>query len=271
MSKHIEFTHQAFAAYSSRNFEQALALLCKGLDHWESPAHRLSNASYNAIYDALEMIEALLVYVTVWESNDYVVQLLQTIRKSLDDVKEVVWDDFQQHIEEFKVLLQGVRIGFNFFNNNNLALLDANPILSFALTEEGTITLLKSRGNAKVDALVEAFNACFRAELTSLEQCEKEIKAALDLGDVSRAKYLLEWMMEQYPESKKQAFLQLGHLYFEEESYQKAAESYMKTIVMGTPKEFVRDNVQVACNRLAADASNSKEANRWREVLINFF
>ncbi|CAA6829841.1 MAG: Unknown protein [uncultured Aureispira sp.] len=40
---------------------------------------------------------------------------------------------------------------------------------------------------------------------------------------------------------------------------------------MGTPKESVRKNIQVACNALAADTENSKEAARWREVLINFF
>ena len=104
-----------------------------------------------------------------------------------------------------------------------------------------------------------------------LEQCQKEVQKALNSKDIRSAQTLLEFMMEQYPESKKQAFLQLGHLHYQEKDYQKATEAYMKTIVMGTPKESVRKNIQVACNTLAREAESSKEAARWRDVLINFF
>lgn len=271
MPKHIEFTHQAFAAYSSRNFESALSLLCKALYYWQPASQQLSNASYNALYDAVEMIETLSAYLAIWETNAYSTEVIQNLKSSLNNLKEMDWEHFNQQVETFRTLLEGVQIGFDFFENNELSLVEPDPILSFALTKEGEIELLKWEESPKVDALVVAFNACFKLEMKSLGQCEKEVQKALDVEDRTKAKSLLEFMMEQYPESKKQAFLQLADLHFQAEDYQKSAEAYMKTIVMGTPKELVRENIQIACNALAANAENSKEAARWREVLINFF
>jgi tetratricopeptide (TPR) repeat protein len=271
MPKHIEFTHQAFAAYSARNFEYALSLLCKALYYWEPTNQALSNARYNALYDAVEIAENLSIHLAVWETNAYTKEVIQGLKHSLDHLKEVNWTHFNQEVEAFKNLLKGVQIGFNFFNNNQLSFLEPYPILSFSLTKENAIELLKWEESARTAELVVAFNACFRLEMTSLEQCQKEVQKALNSKDIRSAQALLEFMMEQYPESKKQAFLQLGHLHYQEKAYQKATEAYMKTIVMGTPKESVRANIQIACNTLAREAENSKEAARWREVLINFF
>lgn len=271
MSKYIELTHQAFAAYSARNFGQAINLLCKAFKHWTLKEEELSNPNYNALYDAVEMVENLSVYLTIWERNTYVVEIIDAFKHSLDHLNKTNLSSLEQQIELFKGLLNGVQIGMDFFNNNGLSLFPEQPIVSFELTTNATIKLLKWEHSTRADALIIAFNACFRLEMTSLEQCQKEVQKALDSEDIPRVKALLELMMEQYPTSKKEAFLQLGHVYFQEEAYQKAAESYMKTIVMGTPKELVRSNIQVACNALAAEAENSKEAARWRGVLINFF
>lgn len=271
MPKHIELTHQAFAAYSSRNFESALSLLCRALNYWQPTNKRLSDGSYNALYDAVEIAENLSIYIPIWETNVYTNKTIQTLKNSLNDLEAIDWVKFKEQVEAFKNLLEGAQIGFDFFSNNELSLLDSNPILSFALTQTGEIELLKWTRSPKVDALIVAFNACFKLEMTSVEQCQKEIQKALDTEDTTRAEALLGLMMEEYPENKRQAFLQLADLHFQAKAYQKAAEAYMKTIVLGTPKESVRKNIQVACNALAAETENYKEAARWREVLINFF
>lgn len=271
MLKHIELTHQAFAAYSSRNFDYALSLLCRALNYWQATHQGLSDGTYNALYDAVEMAENFLLHIPVWEATTYASETVQVLKDSLNDLEIIDWAEFNQQVEAFKDLLEGVQIGFDFFSNNELSLLDSNPIVSFALPQKGEIELLKWAENPRVEALIAAFNACFKVEMTSVEQCKKEIQKALDAKDNRRAEALLELMMEQYPEHKKQAFLQLADLHFEAKAYQKAAEAYMKTIVLGTPKESVRANIQIACNALAAETENSKEAARWREVLINFF
>lgn len=271
MPKHIELTHQAFAAYSSRNFEYALSLLCRALDYWQATNQRLSDSTYNALYDAVEMVENFLLHIPVWEVTIYTSETIQVLKDSLGDLESMDWAEFNQQVEAFKVLLEGVQIGFDFFSNNELSLLDSNPIVSFSLSQKGEIELLKWRESPRVEAIIAAFDACFKIEMTSLEQCKKEIQKALNAKDNRRVEALLELMMKQYPEHKKQAFLQLADLHFQAKAYQKAAEAYMKTIVLGTPKESVRANIQVACNALAAETENSKEAARWREVLINFF
>lgn len=271
MPKHTELTHQAFAAYSSRNFESALSLLCRALNYWQPTDKPLSDGSYNALYDAVEMVENFSIHLPIWEKNAYSNKTIQGLKDTLDHLETIDWAEFNEQVEAFKHLLEGVQIGFDFFSNNGLSLVDSNPILSFALTQTGEIELLKWTESLQVETLIDAFKACFKLEMTSLEQCQKEIQKALDISDVKRAEVLLELMMEAYPANKKQAFLQLGDLHFQAKAYQKAAEAYMKTVVLGTPKESVRKNIQVACNALAADTENSKEAARWREVLINFF
>lgn len=271
MPKHTDLTHQAFAAYSSRNFGYALSLLCKALYYWQPTDQPLSNATYNALYDAVEIAENLSIHLAIWERNAYTTEVIQTLKASLIDLKDIDWAEFNEQVELFKNLLEGAQIGFDFFKNNGLSLLEPNPILSFALTPKGAIELLKWTESPQVDALIVAFDACFKLEMKSLEQCEKEVQKALKTEDTERAEALLEFMMKQYPQSKKQAFLQLADLHFEVKAYQKATEAYMKTIVMGTPKESVRDNIRIACNALAAEAETSKEAARWRGVLINFF
>jgi len=271
MPKHIELTHQAFAAYASRSFESALSLLCRALNYWQPTDKPLSNGSYNALYDAVEMAENLSKHISIWESNAYSNKTIQALKDALDHLERIDWTKFNQQVETFKHLLEGVQIGFDFFSNNGLSLLEPNPIISFALTSKGEIELLKWRDSPRVDALILAFKACFKLEMTSLEQCQKEVQKALNLEDTVRAATLLKLMMQEYPENKKQAFLQLADLHFQAKDYQKAAEAYMKTVVLGTPKELVRKNIQVACNALAAETENYKEAARWREVLINFF
>jgi tetratricopeptide (TPR) repeat protein len=271
MPKHIELTHQAFAAYSSRNFESALSLLCRALNYWQPNNQRLSDGTYNALYDAVEIAENLSIHIPIWERNIYTSENIDALKKSLNELDTIDWAEFNEQVIAFKKLLEGAQVGFDFFSNNGLALVDSNPILSFALSQKEEIELLKWKDSPKVDALILAFNACFKIEMTSLEQCENEIQKALDSGDTARVESLLTFMMEQYPENKKQAFLQLADLHFQAKAYQKAAEAYMKTVVLGTPKESVRKNIQVACNTLAAETENSKEAARWREVLINFF
>lgn len=271
MPKHIELTHQAFAAYSSRNFEYALSLLCRALDHWQASNERLSDGTYNALYDAVEIAINLSMHIPVWEPTAYTNEIIQLLKDSLDDLEVIDWTLFNTQVEEFKKVLEGVQIGFDFFSNNELSLLESNPIVSFSLPQKGEIALLKWTKNPQIESLIAEFNACFKIEMTSLEQCEKEIQKALEAKDNKRAEALLKLMMEQYPENKKQAFLQLADLHFQVKAYQKAAEAYMKTVVLGTPKELVRTNIQVACNALAAETENSKEAARWREVLINFF
>ena len=78
-------------------------------------------------------------------------------------------------------------------------------------------------------------------------------------------------MIQEFSESKKEGFLRLGELYFKRKEYAKATDAFMKTIIMGTHKDLVKSQGEIACNILASEAEDPEEAGRWRELLINFF
>lgn len=271
MDKHIELTHQAIAVYSARNFEEAIVLLQKAFSNLKFSNLKFSNATYNAIADALEMVELLFEHLTILERNQMTDLILQALKGSLMDLAKVNLETFSEQLGRFTSLLDGLQVGFNFFNQQQISLLETEPMISFDLVEADQIQLFKWRNDSEVMKLVEAFNNSFAPQTKSLEACRQAIEEALEKEDKAAAEELLLYMIERYPKSKQQAFLNLGHLYFKDKAYQKATEAYMKTIVMGTSKEEIKTEIQTACNALAAAAKTSKEASRWRELLINFF
>ncbi|BDS11339.1 tetratricopeptide repeat protein [Aureispira anguillae] len=271
MQKHIELTHQAIAAYSSHNFEQAMDLLCKAFRQLHFSDLIFSDATYNAIFDAVEMVDVLFEHLPVLERSEEADLTIQNLKIALEELNLVEVDFFSKQVDDFQLLLKGLRVGFDFFEKRQIPLKIQPPMVSIAFKKGAYIQLIKWQNSAEVDRIINAFNASFSTPNSSLEDCQQQLELALSEGDKQRAEELLEDMMKRYPESKKQAFLKLGNLYFETKNYQKATEAYMKTIVLGTPKEMVRSNVQTACNALAAAAENPKEAGRWRDLLMNFF
>lgn len=269
MSKYIRLTHEAVATYSLGDFEQAVILLGRAFEQISLEHLDGSNATYNALFDAVEMVEALFNYLPILEKNADVTSILHQFKTGLEDFNTGSSFLEEHQIDDFKLLLKGLQVGFNFFLSHQISLQEQQPMLSFAVTQQGEIQLIKWQNSPKIDQIVADFTSCFA--IKSKAHCQQAYEKALAQGNKTEAKRLLVYMMDHYPESKKQAFLDLGDLYFEENAFQKATEAYMKTIVLGTAKEVVRPKIQVACNALAANATNSKEAGRWRDLLMNFF
>lgn len=271
---HILLTHQAIAEFFARNFEQTAKLLHQAFQKLEIEDLYLSDASFNAICDAIEIVELMYENLPVLESTHYaqetILQLKTAVEKGGIDLPT-----FQKNILDFEALLYGLRIGLDFFCNNDLSLENPETALSFGLEKDGFIQLYQLKNTPETTKLIELFNDCFIQKIEkNLADYQTEITALLaenQEDNIERAKKMLTEMMEKFPQSQRAAFLQLANLHFEQKDYRAAVDAYMKSIVMGTPKNGLRNNIQIACNSLAANASSKEEVKHWREFLAEFF
>jgi len=269
--KCISLGHQATAEFATRNFERVVNLLLQVFDNLEITSLSIRNDIYNAIFDGVEMVELMLNHLPTIETNFYSQELIKALKDALSPKSSVDLVAFLKQLNDFQNLLAGIKVGFNFFNNNNLSLEAVNSIVSFGVLEGGYIELYRREDSEAVDLIVKEFNDCFAIQQSNVEAFETEIEKQLALGAIAKAKELLHQMMEQYPTTKKDAFFQLANLHFDGKEYREATDAYMKTILLGTRKEDVANKVQIACNVLAREAETVEEASRWRELLINFF
>lgn len=271
MQKHVALVHQAVAEFSARNFESVVELLYAAFESLELTSLYLSDDSYNAICDAVQILDLLMENLSVVEKNAYTIEKLTTVQKSLDGLVEVDLLTFRKQLNDIQDLFRAVQIGLNFLNSHKLDLEAENPLVSIGLIADGYILLYKWEQSERVDYIVDDFNHFFSKLHLDLERIQSALEESRNNSEVDRVKELLIEMIRHFPETKKGGFLELGDIYFEEENYRQAIDCYMKTIVMGTQKELLKPKILLACNTMARNASSSKDANRWREFLINFF
>jgi hypothetical protein len=269
--KCISLGHQATAEFTTRHFERVVNLLLQVFDNLEIVSLNIRNDTYNAIFDGVEMVELMLDHLSVIEENRYSEELIKSLKDALSPASAVNLLTFLKQLSDFQSLLVGLKVGFNFFKNNDISLHTEDSIVSFGLSEGGYIELYKREDTEAVDIIIKEFNDCFVIQQSNVDGFLAEIQKQLELGSIARVKDLLHQMMEQYPATKKRGFLQLANLHFDEKEYRAATDAYMKTILMGTRKDDVIKKVQVACNVLIREAETVKEAGRWRKLLINFF
>lgn len=271
---HILLTHQAVAEFLARNFEQTAKLLHQAFQKLEIEDLYLSDASFNAICDAIEIVELMYENLPVLEPTTYAQEAITQLKTAVEK-GGIDLPTFQKNILDFEILLCGLRIGLDFFCNNNLQLENPQTPLSFGVEKEDFIQLYQLKNTLETARLIELFNDCFiQKKEKNLAEYQSEIAALLSDSQVDsfiKAKKLLEEMMQQFPQSQRAAFLQLANLYFEQKDYRAAVDAYMKSIVMGTPKNGLKNNIQIACNSLAANASSKDEVKHWRTFLAEFF
>lgn len=271
MQQAIGFVQQAGAAFYTRHFTKAVYLLRRALQAlpaaWPYP-----QALCWALLDALEMVESWYEGLPMLEATEYSQQLLQQLTQLLEqEEQEETEEQTKDGITALDELLEGLWMSFDFFDNNNLPLDTDPPLLSIALGAKGAVQLYKWQEHAVLEELVKEFEACFKLQLEDPVDYQKAVQELLAQGNLEAAESLLQEQLEHFPDNQRLAFLSLGELYFKQELYQKAMEAYMKAVILGTPKDFIRPQAQTACNALARTAENSKAAARWRKVLIDFF
>lgn len=271
MQQAIGFVQQAGAAFYTRHFTKAVYLLRRALQAlpatWPYP-----QALCWALLDALEMVESWYQGLSMLEPTAHSQQLLQQLTQLLEQENPAQETEaIQEALTGLEELLEGLWMCFDFFDNNNIPLEANPPLLSIGLGAKGAVQLYKWQEHAVVEELVQEFKACFEVQLESPTDYQQAVQELLEANQVEEAESLLQQQLEQFPDNQRLAFLSLGELYFRQEFYQKAMESYMKAVILGTPKELIRPQAQTACNALARTAENSKAAARWRKVLMDFF
>lgn len=269
---HITYVHQAIAEFFARNFEQTAKLLCRAFQNIEIRDLYLSDASFNAIYDAIEIVELFYENLPILEKNNYAETTTQSLKIAIEK-GNIDLATFQKNILDFENLLAGLQVGLHFFSNYNLSFENPETPLSFALEEDGFIELYQLKKDAATTALIQKFNDCFtQKKEKNIADFEAEIETLLQENPLnySAIQLQIEAMMQQFPTTQKKGFLQLGNLYFEKKEYRLALDAYMKSIVMGTPKNTLRANIQTACNSLKMYASTKEEEKHWKEFLEEF-
>lgn len=269
MQQAISFVKQAGSAFYTRHFTKAVYLLRRALQAIP-PKAPYSQPLCWALLDLLEMVESWYQGLPMLETSPYSQELLQRLTQLLEQEEKAI-ETIEQQLATLDDLLKGLWVGFDFFENNNLSLEKTPPLISLQLEADNVVHLYKWQEHPLVEDLIAEFKACFKLQLKDIEDYQTAVQQQLEAKDWAGAQALLQEQLECFPDNQRQAFLSLGELYFRQERYQKAMEAYMKAVVMGTPKDQVRQQAQTACNALARNTENSKVAARWRKVLIDFF
>lgn len=272
MQQAIGFVQQAGTAFYTRHFTKAVYLLRRALQALPSVLPYPQPLRW-ALLDLLEMVESWYQGLPMLEASAYSQELLQVLKQWLEQEKE---DDKEQEGVQDKLtaldqLLEGLWVGFDFFDNNNLSLELDPPLIAFQIEADGQIQLYKFQEHTVVNQLIAEFKACFELQLDSPVDYAIALKPLLEQKQWTAAEALLQKQLEQFPNNQRLAFVSLGELHFLQEHYQKAMEAYMKAVMLGTPKDQVKKQVQEACNALARTTTDKKAAARWRQILIDFF
>ena len=271
MQKYIVAIHQAMAEFSMQNFSKTIDLLWQG---WKGIVVKnlvVDKAMYNALCDGVAILEVLLHQLPIFEYNAYAKKTITSLNAVLYGNQKIILEEVEGLVDSFKHLLFGIHSGVQFFEAHRYNIATPDPLVSIEWTEKGELQLHQRHDNRIVEVITDDFYAYFKEKRNHPAVFYQAIEQAKEQNDTPKVIELLHELMTKFPKKQKECFLQIADLYFEAEAYREATDAYMKSIVLGVPKEEVVEKVRTACNTLAREAATSKEANRWRELLINFF
>jgi hypothetical protein len=83
----------------------------------------------------------------------------------------------------------------------------------------------------------------------------------------SQAIWALERMMQGFPHTTREAFKRMGDIYLIIKEFNKAVDCYMKSMVLGEPKDNLRAPVRQAAKYLLEKCETKEERSRLEEWL----
>ena len=166
MQQATGFVQQAITAFYTRHFTKAVYLLRRALQAlpnvWPYP-----QSLHWILLDLLEMVESWYQGLPMLEASAYSQELLQELRQWLEQEGEEEQEqkDRQAKLTALDQLLEGLWVGFDFFDNNNLSVEINPPLIALQIEANGQIQLYKCQEHVLVDQLIAEFNACFELQL----------------------------------------------------------------------------------------------------------
>lgn len=276
----INNIEKAYLAFQQHYFVDCVERLQLSFEFLEKQNFtQLNNTEFNALYDALEMLQ-LLVKLPIVEQNDYIQNTLGTFKQSLDRFmlpRGGSATELSEQIPIYRKLVNGLLIGIQYFQRKQISLNAFPPVLSFELSEDGQIALyawIDRQPTVKPQPLEQFktdFEALFKKEQTSQKDYLAQAQSLQDNGEPQKALKILKHAMRVHPAIKKECFLQIGNIQFQQKDYAEAVDAYMKALVLGVPKQTIKAKVLEATQQLMSTAKDYKTITRWQELLDDFF
>ncbi|MCP4442474.1 MAG: tetratricopeptide repeat protein [Aureispira sp.] len=273
----IEKAYLAFQQHYFAECIERIHLAFESLEHYKF--ENLDNTQFNAFYDALEMLE-LLVRLPIVEQTDYINTTLKRFKRKLNAFMLPSGGDLEalaNQVPNLSKLINGLFVGIQYFHKKQIKLNSFPPVLSFELSRNGNIALYAwidrqpTVSSQPVEQFKTDFEALFKKEQAAQKDYLAQAQELLKNGEAPKAIKILQHAMRVHPAIKKECFLQLGNIHFQENQYAEAVDAYMKALVLGVPKQTIKDKVLTATQQLMSTAKDYKTINRWQELLDNFF
>lgn len=276
----IENIEKAYLAFQQHHFGVCIERLYLGFESLENHKFtQLNNSEFNAFYDALEMLQ-LVVKLPIIEQNSYIQNRIGQFKQILDRFllpKGGNVELLAQQIPLCTKLNNGLLIGIQYFQKKQISLNAFPPVLSFELSEDGTIALYAwidrqpTMTPQPLEQFKTDFEALFKKEQISQKDYLAQAQNLHEQGDSNKALKILNHAMRIHPAIKKECFLQMGNIQFQQKNYSEAVDAYMKALVLGVPKQQIKAKVLEATQELISTAKDYKTITRWQELLDDFF
>ena len=271
MDKILRLSKESYAHYKMANFRDAFKLMHQSILLLQTNRLPLDSNQFNLLFDALEMLEVQMQQSSIIRSSNFSTNTLNVFSDMLNRKIQTTLGRLQQLKNDVAILLQAVYVAYDFCQNNQVDVSLASPILQFSVEEGGHIVLHCCNQMPQTLALLPIFNACFEQRLTEQGPNWEKIESLKATKDYAKGICILKTYFQLSNGNQKRLFLELAELYYLQKDYKNAVDAYMKSVVFGTPKAVVAEQIRFCCNHNARYAENPREAARWRRLIIDYF
>ncbi len=271
MDKMIRKSKESYANYQMANFRLAFDQMHQAIQLLEINHIYLNSDQFNLFYDALEMVDVQMQQTSIMLPSKFSTDTLNELLDTLNSNKRTTLGRLQHLKRDLEILLKAVHVAYDFCQNNQVDFSSASPSLQFSVAEGGHIVLHCCNQLPATLALVPIFNACFEEVVPENGPDWDRITALKAREAYAEGIHTIKTYFQQTSGQQKRLFWELAELYYLQKDYKNAVDAYMKTVVFGTPKAEVAEQIRFCCNYEARQADNPKEAARWRRLIIDYF
>lgn len=271
MDKMLRLSKESYAHYKMANFRDAFERMHRAINLLKINYLPLNSVQYNLLFDALEMLEVQMQQSSIIRSSNFSTNTLNVFSDTLNRKIQTTLGRLQQLKKDMAILLQAVYVAYDFCQNNQVDVSSDASIVQFSVAEGGHIVLHCCNQLPATLALVPIFNACFEQLLSEQGPNWDKIATLKDRKAYAEGIQTIKTYFQLSNGNQKRLFWELAELYYLQKDYKNAVDAYMKTVVFGTPKAEVAEQIRFCCNYEARQADNPKEAARWRRLIIDYF
>ena len=267
----LRLSKESYAHYKTANFRDAFERMHRAIRLLKINSLPLNSVQFNLLFDALEMLEAQMQQSSIMRASDFSTNTLNVLSDTLNRKIQTSMGRLQQLQRDLETLLKAVYVAYDFCQNNQVDVSAAASIVQFSVAEGGHIVLHCCNQLPDTLALVPIFNACFEQLLSEQGPNWDKIATLKERKAYAEGIRIVKSYFQHTSGQQKRLFWELAELYYLQKDYKNAVDAYMKTVVFGTPKAEVAEQIRFCCNYEARQADNPKEAARWRRLIIDYF